>query len=324
MGSRFNIRLIFAGLVVFLIAFGVFTVTQGAQKETIVYIATKPISAGNTLTQALFDAAFTPVTIKGDIAGGGALIVRNADVTADGRCGGVIGRTLTNSLSTGSVLQYSDLYLPIGIDGASAIDAGATASDPDAAKAAALNDPICASLTSDRLSSILKANERAIVLFGDPSSTFVRPGDMVDVYYLSSDGGVKLLFTKEVRYSFTTYVAGSNETPAGTAFVLTFDGADAAAQIQDLVFAQRTGEFRVAIVAPGSIGTTTDSETTYQSFADTWQVTIGGAVPNPLPVDPNASPSPSPSVDPNVTPSPDPSPSPSPTVPGQPTPTPAP
>lgn len=308
MGSRFNIRLIFAGLVVFLIAFGVFTVTQGAQKETIVYIATKPISAGNTLTQALFDAAFTPVTIKGDISGGGALIVRNADVTAEGRCGGVIGRTLTNSLSTGSVLQYSDLYLPIGIDGASAIDAGATATDP---KAAALNDPICTSLTNDRLSSILKTNERAIVLFGDPSSTFVRPGDMVDVYYLSSDGGVKLLFTKEVRYSFTTYVAGSNETPAGTAFVLTFEGADAAAQIQDLVFASRTGEFRVALVAPGSAATTTDVETTFQSFADAWQVTIGGAVPNPLPVDPTVSPSPSPSE--SVAPSPSTEPSPLPT-----------
>jgi len=303
MGSRFNVRLILAGFVVFLIAFGVFTVTQGSQKETIVYIATKPISAGNTLTQALFDAAFAPVTVKGDISGGGALIVRNADVTAEGRCGGVIGRTLTNSLSTGSVLQYSDLYLPIGIDGASAIDAGATATD---AQAAALNDPICTSLTNDRLSSILKTNERAIVLFGDPSSTFVRPGDMVDVYYLSSDGGVKLLFTKEVRYSFTTYVAGSNETPAGTAFVLTFEGAEAASQT-------RTGEFRVAIVAPGSIGTTTDAETTFQSFADAWGVTIGGAVPNPIPVDPNATPTPEVTPVPEVTPTPAPDASPTPT-----------
>ena len=134
-----------------------------------------------------------------------------------------------------------------------------------------------------RFSQLLKPNERGIVISGDPTSAYIRKGDNVDVYFISSlDNSVRRLFTKPIILVVPIPVPGTNDQggvtqPSGTFFAL---GNINAQEAQDLIWCQANGTLRISIATAD----TTDSATTVtdqNSFNQTYGQSVGGS---PVPV----------------------------------------
>ena len=130
-----------------------------------------------------------------------------------------------------------------------------------------------------RFSQLLKKDERGIVISGDPTSAYIRKGDDVDVYFVSSaDNSVRRLFTKPVILVVPIPVPGTNDQggvtqPSGTFFAL---GNINAQEAQDLIWAQANGTIRISIATAD----TNDSTTTVSdqnSFDQTYGQNVSGS-----------------------------------------------
>jgi Flp pilus assembly protein CpaB len=130
-----------------------------------------------------------------------------------------------------------------------------------------------------RFSQLLKTNERGIVISGDPTSAYIRKGDNVDIYFVSStDNSVRRLFTKPIILVVPIPVPGTNEQggvtqPSGTFFAL---GNINAQEAQDLIWAQANGTLRISIATADTNGSTT-TVSNQNSFNQTYGQSVSGS-----------------------------------------------
>jgi Flp pilus assembly protein CpaB len=130
-----------------------------------------------------------------------------------------------------------------------------------------------------RFTQLLKPTERGIVISGDPTSAYIRKGDNVDVYFISStDNSVRRLFTKPVILVVPIPVPGTNEEggvtqPSGTFFAL---GNINPQEAQDLIWAQANGTVRISIASADTTGSTT-TVSNQNSFNQTYGQSVSGS-----------------------------------------------
>lgn len=225
--------------------------------------ATRTIPAGATF----LETDYVAVILK-DVPEG-SMLITEADAAT------FIGRVATSEIFAGALLQQSNFYKPAA-DQLPPLDPGKYAT---------------------RFTEVLTGDQRAVALIGDPTSTYARPGDHVDVYFVG-EFAVHKMFTKTIIYTVPRVDPANSESqdalPIGTAIVLDLTSQEA----QDLIFAGKNGEIRIALAAPTSVNIPTTVETTFESFKNTYGVTLiqGDEPVAPPPVDPLASPEPSDSV----------------------------
>jgi Flp pilus assembly protein CpaB len=130
-----------------------------------------------------------------------------------------------------------------------------------------------------RFTQLLKPTERGIVISGDPTSAYIRKGDNVDVYFVSStDNSVRRLFTKPVILVVPIPVPGTNDQggvtqPSGTFFAL---GNINPQEAQDLIWAQANGTVRISIASADTAGSTT-TVSNQNSFNQTYGQSVSGS-----------------------------------------------
>ena len=224
----FNARVALVAILSLVAFGGSFAILSPVASGSTLYVAAKPLSAGDLVDATMFRAT----QIKGDF--GGAFVI-GAD-----EFNGLTGKILLANLNEGDVLRDSDVFA-----------AGGTL-DPSG------------NLTG-RLTELLGGEDRrVVVVMGDATTTFARPGDLLDIYgVLGSDvdAQVTFCFSKKILYTvprtIPTGADAQDFTPEGTAFVVDLDTTEASY----LITAQERGHIRVALGSPagktvaGSCGT---------------------------------------------------------------------
>jgi Flp pilus assembly protein CpaB len=263
-----NLRVLVLLALSTIVFFGIFAVTGANRSAYEVLVASGYLAPGQKFTEL----AFTRALVQGDplTSSRGEVFLTPETVSQ------YYGRIVVNGIYPGDPIRVSDFYRP-------ACDEGLTAAAPTPSPdpSAAPTDQPEADFVY-RLTELLCEGRRVVVIEGDPTSTFVRAGDIVDLY-LVADGGesgtqVTRLFTKRVVYVITRSipVAGDPATdefnPRGTAFVLDLTPDEVAI----LLGAQADGSIRVAIAPPGALDETV------------------------VPVEPGVSPTPFPTPSPSV------------------------
>ena len=271
-GRRLNIRIILAGVLVFVAFIGAAEFVQIVNRSYTAAFATRLIPAGAVLTAEDFQVV--PVS-GGDapaLPGAAPALIDSANIQS------FIGRIAVNTIHLGSPLLYGDFFKPADANNPNPIDAS------PAPGAALASNPVASQFYVFSFSELLKPTDRAVVIVGDPTSSFVRVGDYIDVYFISPTS-VRRLFTKRVIYAITQpdpTLSGNTNTPSGTSFILELNAQEA----QDLIFAQTQGTLRIGLASPDSISGTAPNlvETTPDYFSKTYQVTLPGiAAPAPSP-----------------------------------------
>lgn len=193
-------------------------------------VAVRDIPTGTPLSAEMFVIQASPGDPPADEWG------RNLLVTRDDLEGvqGLFGRLATSNISAGVPLYKSMFFIP--------------GSDPNPGEE-------FSQFYTDRFSQLLPQDGRAVVLAGDPTSPYARPGDFVDVfYYFESTDGIERvvrMFTTRVLYVIIPPPPLPDEPVTesrGTVYILDTDPQ----QAQDLVYAEMTGAVRIAIANPTS------------------------------------------------------------------------
>lgn len=287
--SRFNIRLVALLLVAVAVFLGVIVAVGSLTRSYTVIVATQIISSGTPLA----DGQFAVVHVNGDapsLEGSTASRPLNdADLDL------YRGLLLTNTIYPGSILQTGDFYAAITYDPAHPEQSYAT-----------------------RLTQLLGKDARALVIEGDPTSTFVQVGDYIDIIWLPNfaelntpvlgpDGNplplttlytnsAQRLFTKRVIYAVPRPAIDPAVDPAGqttgTVFILDMS----AQESQDLIWAQANGTLRITLASPESVSGTGTTVTTPDYFNNLYNIVTSPA--------PSVSPTPTPAIE---TPPPSPS-----------------
>lgn len=250
-GSRtVNIRLILAFIIAAIVAGGFFYLR--APQPVVVLMAATTIEAGQPLTEA----DFVPVDFEAkDLPD--TLLQPGDEVE-------FLGKVATTTIHAGSLLQRSDFYVRPLSDEPLAVG----------------ESPVL----STSWSQLLGPDDHAVAIQGDPTTSFVRAGDVVDLFYVYEnveEGGgviVQQLFTRRVLFAIPTPLATADGGSAtGTVVVIRTNAKEA----QDLIFAQQTGELRVAVAAPTveedpiePVDARTVSPTTAASFEEDYNVTL--------------------------------------------------
>lgn len=167
-----------------------------------------------------------------------------------------------------------------------------------------------------RLTDLLCDGKRALVLEADPTASFARPGDWIELYLTeggSEGGGTRVVKMMARRLLFVIQRLTPSDpgalnsfTPSGTVFVLDLSARDVA----DILYAQSIGRIRVALARPDECaGTATGDECTsdliFTDGASFQSRYLDIATPEPTGGDPFPvfSAAPSPSSDPFALPS---------------------
>ena len=234
-----------------------------------------------------------------------------------------VGRMLVNNIFPGDVLSQSDFFVPRDAASCAADGTALTLASPtpapgaSAAPSAAPSKGGTSQAFAYRLSDLLCSNRRAIVLSADPTASFARPGDLVDVYLVQGNRGdsgtvqVVRMMTRRLLFVVQKIVpndptALNNFTPSGTIYVLDLSAQD----VSDILWAQRDGDVRIAMARPDecaynsgtscSTGPVYTNSTTFQgTYIDTTPAPGASAAPGGGPLSP---PSPAPSAEPSATP----------------------
>lgn len=263
---------------------GILLVTGSGRNSYEVLVANGYLAPGQKFTEL----AYTRLLLSGDplSSARGEVFLTPENVEQ------FYGRIVVNGVYPGDPIRTSDFYRPACDEAALA-----TPVTPDASA-----DPsgVAQGTFVYRLSELLCEGRRIVVIDGDPTSTFVRAGDIVDLYLVEdvADGGalVTQLFTKRVIYVITRSipVAGDPATdqfsPRGTAFVLDLTPDE----VSRLLAAQANGTIRVSIAAPNAIdsGGTPVTPSPSPSVPGLPEVS---PTPSPLPTPVVPTPTPSPS-----------------------------
>jgi len=169
-----------------------------------------------------------------------------------------LGRIVTTNVGTEVLLYDSMFYVP---------GANPDTDNPD-------------ELYTNRFSELVPQDAHVLVIQGDPTSNYVRPSDVVDLFYHYVDASgeqftVKLM-TKPVLYVIIPLPPAEGEDVVVTGTVIILGDTDAQ-EAQDLVHAQETGIVRMAIANPESDNTIPTELTDFEYF---WERYGSGEVPN--------------------------------------------
>ena len=249
-GRSINLMLILGGVAIIGVFALVFYSLSSLNKQYTYFVATHEVPAGAVLQST--DIA--PMTGAGDPIGNNVIVGTDA-------MNSHLGQLVTRELLTGDVLQYSALFW-------AADNSGNNPADPNAGQHYAY-----------RFTQLIPANNRGVVITGDPTTTYVRAGDYVDIYYADATS-VRRMFEAQVLYAIpqadpaSGAAAGAVGVPTGTSFVLNLTPQ----QAQDLVWAQQNGTIRVALAPPDVTGGSTTQITNQTYFDQTYGVSAAGPV----------------------------------------------
>lgn len=233
-----NLRVIVLLMLSAIVFFGIFAVTGANRSAYEVLVASGYLAPGQKFTEL----AYSRVLFQGDPlqSARGEVFLTPENVAE------FYGRVVVNGIYPGDPIRVSDFYRP-------ACDEAAVAPSPS--PDVELSDGTFVY----RLTELLCEGRRVVVIEGDPTSTFARAGDIVDLYLVDDvvDAGVQVtkLFTKRVIYVITRSipVAGDPATdqfnPRGTAFVLDLT----ADEVGTLLGAQASGTIRISIAPPSAL-----------------------------------------------------------------------
>lgn len=272
---RFNVRLVALLLVAMAVMLGAIVTVGSITRSYAAIVATQVLSAGTPLA----DGQFAVIKVSGDApfheGSTASRPLNDADLDT------YRGRLLTNTVYPGSILQTGDFYVPTTFDPANPEQSYAT-----------------------RLTELLGKDQRALVIEGDPTSTFVQVGDYIDVIWLpdfdklnapqigpdgnplpltnSYTNSAQRLFTKRVVYAVPRPAidpAGNpSEQTTGTIFILDLS----AQESQDLIWAQNNGTLRITLASPESVTGAGTNVTTPDYFKNLYNINTGPAV-TPVP-----------------------------------------
>lgn len=291
LGQRPKSRLLNLRILVLLglstiVFFGIFAVTGANRSAYEVLVASGYLAPGQKFTEL----AFTRALISGDplTSARGEVFLTPENVAE------YYGRIVVNGVYPGDPIRVSDFYRPACDEASAVIVAPDTTPTPTTSEGTFVY----------RLTELLCEGRRVVVIEGDPTSTFVRAGDVVDLYLVEdvADTGAQVtrLFTKRVIYVITRSipVAGDPATdqfnPRGTAFVLDLTPDEVAV----LLGAQANGTIRVSIAPPSALEELSGPSVT-PTPGPTPTPSVPG-LPTPSPIIPTPTPTP-------VTPTPSPS-----------------
>ena len=248
--SALNVPMILGAIAIIGVFASVFYVMTSLNHQYTYFTATRDVPAGSFLTS---DDIAT-VTGTGDPSGPN-VITNIDDMNAR------LGTLVVRELLPGDTLQYSTVYFHRVTD---------------------TNTDITSQQYAHRFTEILPAGSRAVVITGDPTTTYVRAGDYLDVYF-ADDNSVRRMFESKVIYAIpqidpanNAAAGGGVSAPTGTSFVLDLTPQ----QAQDLVWAQLNGTVRVALAAPdvtSNSSTVITDQTYFNTTYGVSQVGVPGA-----------------------------------------------
>jgi hypothetical protein len=250
-GRKLNLPLILAGVVIIGAFAVVFFFLSSMNKQYTYFVAITEVPAGSVLTSA----EIAPRTGSGDPIGN--VIVGTDNMNAH------LGQLVTRELLVGDVIQYSTLFW----------HADNSANNPA--------DPNAGQHYAYRFTQLIPSDNRGVVINGDPTTTYVRAGDYVDIYFADA-ASVRRMFEAQVLYAIpqtdpaSGAAAGQVGVPTGTSFVLNLTPQ----QAQDLVWAQQNGTIRVALAPPDVNQNSTTKITDQTYFDQTYGVSAVGPVPS--------------------------------------------
>jgi Flp pilus assembly protein CpaB len=257
-GRSLNLTLLLGGVAIVGTFALVFYILLGLNKQYTYFVAIREVPAGAVLEST----DITAMTGSGNPIGSN-VIIGTDEMNAH------LGQLVTRELLVGDVIQYSTLFWQ-------ADNSSNNPADPNAGQHYAY-----------RFTQLIPANDRGVVITGDPTTTYVRAGDYVDIYYADATS-VRRMFEAQVLYAIPQVdpasgaAAGQVGVPTGTSFVLNLTPQ----QAQDLVWAQQNGTIRVALAPPDVTGGSTTQVTNQTYFDQTYGVS---AVGSPGPVSSGAS-----------------------------------
>jgi Flp pilus assembly protein CpaB len=243
-GRSLNLTLVLGGVAIVATFALVFYFLSSMNKQYTYFVAIKEVPAGAMLQTTDIQA----MTGSGDPIGDN-VIVGTDEMNSH------LGQLVTRELLVGDVLQYSSLYW----------HSDNSANNP--------SDPNAGQHYAYRFTQLIQPNNRGVVITGDPTTTYVRAGDYVDVYYADATS-VRRMFEAQVMYAIPqsdpASGAGSGQVgvPTGTSFVLNLTPQ----QAQDLVWAQQNGTIRIALAPPDVTGGSTTQVTNQTYFDQTYGV----------------------------------------------------
>jgi len=169
-----------------------------------------------------------------------------------------VGRILTTNAGMDVLLYESMFYVP---------GANPDTDDPD-------------ELYTNRFSELVPQDAHVLVIEGDPTSAYVRPGDVVDVFFHYVDAAgeqfTAKLMTKNVLYVIIPPQPEEGDTAEVIGTVIILDETSAQ-EAQDLIHAQETGIVRLAIANLESANETPTELTDFEYF---WERYGGGETPS--------------------------------------------
>lgn len=133
-----------------------------------------------------------------------------------------------------------------------------------------------AAQTVQRFSDLVNGNERAIVIVGDPTTSFLTAGDKIDIFWVGVSGSspdvlvARRLMTKMVLYVVPVTPPTAGSQPGGTEIILGLTDQEA----QNLLYAGYVGDLRIAIVSPLDKSTDQVCQTDETYFANTYGITL--------------------------------------------------
>lgn len=269
-GPRFfNARVAVVAVLSFVIFIGTLSVYSAAAEGKLVYVANGPVNAGQRLEASLFETK----QVKGDFD--------KSFVIGEKEFDALVGQVLIGNLKAGDLLRDSDVFAVV---------------DPNS-KTASLID-------GTRLTSLLaSADQRAVILLDDATSTFAKSGDLLDIYGVLGNGDdatITFCFTKPAIYVLPRTIPAPSESsdwlPEGTAYVLGNVSATEAGQLISIQEKGSGGGIRIALARP-------DATAVSGSCAATF--TPGGFIIDEVITNPDGSstiPPPTPSPDATVAP----------------------
>ena len=220
----FNARVAVVAALSFILFIVALRSFSAAEAGKTVYVATGAVNAGQRLEASLF----TTKQVKGDFED-------EVFVIGEEEFGDLVGQVIIGNLKAGDLLRESDVFAVI---------------DPNSEDASLID--------GTRLTSLLaSADQRAVVLLDDATSTFAKAGDLLDVYGVLGSGDdavITFCFTKPAIYVLPRSVPTESESndwlPQGTAYIL---GNVSAAEAGQLISIQEKGSgggIRIALARP--------------------------------------------------------------------------
>ena len=236
---------------------GVALAVSSSASQSYSYCTAKvTIPAATQLTSAMVDCQST----TGKAPGGAEFLT--SDTIGQYEQSGFTARTILPN----DVLQKSDFIRPPA--------PGATF-DPKTAQ------------TVQRFSDLVSGSERAIVIIGDPTTSFLTAGDKIDIFWVGVSGSspntlvARRLMTKTVLYTVPVVPPAAGSQPSGTEIILGLTDQEA----QNLLYASYIGDLRIAIVSPLDKSTDQVCQTDETYFANTFGIVL----PQPVTATPTLS-----------------------------------